>query len=238
MANEEQLSILRQGVDVWHRWRKDNPFVEIDLLQAELPGADLRFVNLVGADLRGSDLRRANLTGSDLSESKLLGANLHEVDAQEVFLMDADLRGVNLRDANLRNSLLDGANLLKANLINADLRDLILVNLNLVRTKIHNAKISGCKVYGINVWDLEGEFSEQENLIVTADDEATITVDNVEIAQFIYLLLNNKKIRNAINTLTSKTVLILGRFAIPERKEILDSLRNKLREVRSFTNRI
>jgi hypothetical protein len=33
-----------------------------------------------------------------------------------------------------------------------------------------------------------------------------------------------------INTLTSKTVLILGRFALPERKEILDALRDKLRE--------
>lgn len=33
-----------------------------------------------------------------------------------------------------------------------------------------------------------------------------------------------------INTLTSKTVLILGRFSIPERKAILDALRNKLRE--------
>lgn len=33
-----------------------------------------------------------------------------------------------------------------------------------------------------------------------------------------------------INTLTSKSVLILGRFALPERKIILDSLREKLRE--------
>jgi len=33
-----------------------------------------------------------------------------------------------------------------------------------------------------------------------------------------------------INTLTSKSVLILGRFAIPERKEILDALREKLRD--------
>ncbi len=32
------------------------------------------------------------------------------------------------------------------------------------------------------------------------------------------------------NTLTSKLVLILGRFVIPERKAILDGLRNKLRE--------
>jgi hypothetical protein len=42
--------------------------------------------------------------------------------------------------------------------------------------------------------------------------------------------LNNKEIRDVINTLTSKSVLILGRFAIPERKAILDALRIKLRE--------
>jgi len=42
--------------------------------------------------------------------------------------------------------------------------------------------------------------------------------------------MNNKKFRDVLNTLTSKTVLILGRFSIPERKAILDALRNKLRE--------
>jgi len=36
-----------------------------------------------------------------------------------------------------------------------------------------------------------------------------ITVDNLEVAQFIYLLLNNQKIRGIIDTITSKVVLIL-----------------------------
>ena len=31
MANEEQLSILKQGVEVWNKWRKENPNVRIDL---------------------------------------------------------------------------------------------------------------------------------------------------------------------------------------------------------------
>jgi hypothetical protein len=39
MANEEQLSILRQGADVWIKWRKNNPDVEIDLTQSDLIGA-------------------------------------------------------------------------------------------------------------------------------------------------------------------------------------------------------
>jgi hypothetical protein len=50
------------------------------------------------------------------------------------------------------------------------------------------------------------------NLIITATAEPDITVDNIEVAQFFYLMLNNKKIRDVIDTITSKVVLILGRF--------------------------
>ena len=45
-----------------------------------------------------------------------------------------------------------------------------------------------------------------------------------ELAQFIYLLLNNARIREVIDTITSKTVLILGPFT-PERKRTLNALR-------------
>jgi hypothetical protein len=89
--------------------------------------------------------------------------------------------------------------------------------------------LSKSRVYGVNVWNLEGKFKEQKDLIITDILEPLVTVDNIKVAQFIYLLLNNKELRDVINTLTSKTVLILGRFAIPERKAILDALRNKLR---------
>ena len=85
-------------------------------------------------------------------------------------------------------------------------------------------------VYGVNVWDLEGEFNEQKDLIITPEDNSPETVDNIKVAQFVYLILNKKEIRDVMNTLTSKSVLILGRFAIPERKAILDALRNKLCE--------
>ena len=49
------------------------------------------------------------------------------------------------------------------------------------------------------------------------------------MAQFIYLLLNNQKIRNVIDTITSKVVLILGRFT-PERKVVLEAIRDELRK--------
>jgi hypothetical protein len=42
-------------------------------------------------------------------------------------------------------------------------------------------------------------------------------------------MLNNQKIREVINTITSKAVLILGRFT-DERKKVLDALREELRK--------
>jgi hypothetical protein len=65
--------------------------------------------------------------------------------------------------------------------------------------------------------------TKQQNLIVTALDEPEVTVDNIEVAQFIHLLLHNEKIRHVIDTITSKAVLILGRFT-DERKAVLDAL--------------
>jgi hypothetical protein len=74
---------------------------------------------------------------------------------------------------------------------------------------------------------LEG--TKQQNLVITSPNEPEITVDNVEVAQFVYLMLHNEKIRDVIDTITSKAVLILGRFT-DERKAVLDALREELRK--------
>jgi hypothetical protein len=80
------------------------------------------------------------------------------------------------------------------------------------------------------VWDIKvNKGTKQQNLIITDRGEPVITVDELEIAQFIYLLLNNQAIRKVIDTITSKAVLILGRFS-KERKRILDALRKELRK--------
>ena len=99
-----------------------------------------------------------------------------------------------------------------------------------METTFTNAKLQGCHVYGCSAWNLNLEGVEQRDLVISKVGEPLITVDDLEVAQFIYLLLNNTKIRNVINTITSKAVLILGRFADPQRKAVLDGLREKLRE--------
>jgi hypothetical protein len=69
----------------------------------------------------------------------------------------------------------------------------------------------------------------QQNLVITQEGEPSVTVDDLDVGQFIYLMLNDTKIRNVIDTITSKGVLILGRFSNPQRKSVLDGLRERLR---------
>jgi hypothetical protein len=99
----------------------------------------------------------------------------------------------------------------------------------LIHTNLINADLTGCRVYGISAWDLKLEGATQRDLVITTGDQPKITVDNLEVAQFMYLLLHNEKIRHVIDTITSKVVLILGRFT-PERKAVLDALREELRK--------
>ena len=137
---------------------------------------------------------------------------------------------------NLRGADLSRADLREANLTRADLRgtDLTWVDFTraiLIETNLLDANLAGCRVYGIAAWDLKLERANQRDLVITwQPDQPQITVDNIEVAQFIYLLLHNEKIRDVIDTITSKMVLILGRFT-PERKTVLDDLREELRNV-------
>jgi uncharacterized protein YjbI with pentapeptide repeats len=120
---------------------------------------------------------------------------------------------------------LDRAPLSGANLTGADLS-----KASLVDTNITAANLTGCRVYGISAWNLAlDDATTQKDLIITMPDEPNITVDNLEVAQFIHVLLHNERIRHVIDTITSKVVLILGRFT-PERKVVLDALRKELRQ--------
>jgi hypothetical protein len=98
-----------------------------------------------------------------------------------------------------------------------------------VETNLEGAALTGCYVYGVAAWNNNLQDAVQADLTITRRGEPSITVDDLEVAQFIHLLLNNRNVRRVIDTVTSKAVLILGRFT-PERKAILDAIRVALRQ--------
>jgi uncharacterized protein YjbI with pentapeptide repeats len=220
-------------------------FSNADLSNCDFSGSNLKetdfsYANAIGSKFIQSNLNDSDLKGAIFSKADIRGATLCKINAVETILdksnlSKADLSNANLSRASLIKANLNYATLYNVNFLETDLSGATLVEsylreANLINTRIEKATISGSNVYTVNVWGLEGEFKDQKELIITPDNVSAITVDNIKVAQFIYLLLNNKEIRDVINTLTSKTVLILGRFSPPERKAILDTLRNKLRE--------
>ena len=115
--------------------------------------------------------------------------HLREADLRQADLTSANLFGANLNDANLSEAKLGGADLSKATLVNTDLT---------------GADLTGCRIYGVSAWGLKLERTKQQNLVITPEKEPEVTVDNIEVAQFIYLMLNNQNIRGVIDTITSK----------------------------------
>jgi hypothetical protein len=103
MANEKHLAILKQGFEVWNKWREENPEIvpdlrEANLIGANLSGADLGGVDLVNAILINANLVNVNLISSDLSYASFCNAALHNA-----FLGGADFSGAALTGASLKH---------------------------------------------------------------------------------------------------------------------------------------
>ncbi len=104
MANQEHLTILKQGVEAWNCWRKEHPQIWPDL-----SGTNLIRANLSGGNLSGADLRDANLSGASLIRTDLSGASLMRADLSETDLSEAEICGANLSGASLIGAKLSGA---------------------------------------------------------------------------------------------------------------------------------
>jgi uncharacterized protein YjbI with pentapeptide repeats len=215
VADTSHLELLRLGTGAWNDGRPSAPDLRgADLFESDLRGVDLHNADLRGADLRRVNLREANLAGADLRDAQLYRANLNRAGLQ-----NADLTGADLMRAFLSNVDLTGAQLR-----GADLR-----RSTFVKCEMNRTDLDGALVHGISAWDLTGTPASQDDLVITREGDHEVTVDNLKIAQFIYLLLNNAEIRDVIDTVGKKGVLILGRFT--ERMTVLDGLRRRLREL-------
>jgi uncharacterized protein YjbI with pentapeptide repeats len=104
MADEKQVRILKQGAEVWNKWREEHRDIVIDL-----SGANLRETYLVHANLSGVHLDEANLWKANLKKG-----NLTKTYLWRAYLSESDLGGANLREAYLIRTNLSDAYLNRA----------------------------------------------------------------------------------------------------------------------------
>jgi uncharacterized protein YjbI with pentapeptide repeats len=229
----------------------DGDFRNADVSGADFWGAELRSADFRGATLDGALFSTGNLesckfTGTNLRSCRMQSCNLmyaqfDGADMSDALLDKADLRRANCSRAKLVGSDLTGADLGWADLSGADLTGANLMYARLIKTKLQGAVLHQCRVFGTSTWDVDLTDADQDDLDISyanfllgedvttpSERQATITVDDIEVAQFVYMMLDNRKFRNVIETMTSVAVLLLGNFS-PGRKAILDTIRKELR---------
>jgi uncharacterized protein YjbI with pentapeptide repeats len=247
------VDVLKQGVAEWNAWRGAHPDIvpdlsEVRLVRADLTGINFSKTNLNGSALDGATLIDADLSDSSLTEATLLRTNLRRADLRRAKFSLARAFSANFISTRAQGAQFDGALLWFADFTDAqcagasfrdaglratwfqrtDLSNADLTYASFVKTHMDDAILDNCQVYGASIWDLQGVAARQTNLIITVEGEPVIAVDDLKIAQFIRLLLTHSEIRDVIETIGRKAVLILGRFS-PERKPILDATRAALR---------
>jgi len=127
MANPEHVESLRQGAEVWNRWRRENPDVIPELDHTNLDGIELVGVNLKGADFRGTNLSKTNL----------LGSNFFSANFSKAVFVDANIIGSNLSTVNF-----NATQLWRAKVISSDLNGTILKKALVGRTVFSDVDLS------------------------------------------------------------------------------------------------
>lgn len=151
MANEEQLAILKQGVDVWNQWREEYPDEEIDLTDADFFEVDFSGINLSKANLNSADFEHATIVSANLKKTTLWRANffatnLAQANFSQALLNYTDFDGANLSGATfklaefkhtiLRFSNCAGANFSLAFLDDTDFKGCILESADFTNAKL------------------------------------------------------------------------------------------------------
>lgn len=211
---EIQKGYLRQGKTYWNTRRQEHPEIHPMLADAELNGSQLE----------GFDLSYANLT-----QARLRGANLRGVNFHQAILSAADLTNADLSDANFCRTDLYETIFTDACLVRANMQ-----GVHLVRNNFTGAEVVDCKVYGLSAWDLEMDGArEQKGFVIRYRprkdaEEQTITVNDLGMAGFTYLALNNRNLTRLFNDAGNSWVLLLGQFS--KRKNFLEELAERLKQ--------
>ena len=173
MANELHLSIIKQGVEAWNKWRSENPEIEQpDLSWAELNDQNLMWANFKGCDLSWAKLNNCNLIWADFTAADLSRANLSRSD-----FTTSVLDGAVLHNANLSSAYFYRASMVNADLQETDAEKAVFSSSNLSGVSFRNAILKGAKFQNVNLQYTEFNDADLESASFDESEDTTSKVD-------------------------------------------------------------
>jgi uncharacterized protein YjbI with pentapeptide repeats len=221
MPEQDPSSIILQGAEVWNRWREQNlsslSFARPHWYHSPGPGGiqvkGRNHLNFSGMNLSRIIIHNGFAEGLNLSNSVFEESHFEEGDFSR-----SNFNGALFRNTKFNKTILTGASFDGATFINCNLN-----RVNLVGASFCVKEITETVVYGISAWDMQTcESMKQSKLVIEktyhfysdllADGKIPMMVDDIELAQFVHYLSSHKKMRDTLNILNARGVLLLGRF--------------------------
>ena len=212
MANQEQLAILKQGVEVWNKWRQESDSI-IDLTDADLRPYPLQGIDFSDAYLIRTNLSQVDMSAAYLDGARLRGANCSKSNFSDVNFSEVAFDNANLTEANLTNGSYYGARfkstvLEGANLSGSLLGETIFFDVNLsqvsgleninhhapsilsigtIHASLGRLPVSFLRGCGLNDWEIEYAKLYDPNLDNHAIDDILYEVHNMRASQSLQI---------------------------------------------------
>jgi hypothetical protein len=110
----DHVNILIQGVEVWNKWRKDNPEIIPQLSEVDISEMQGFPNGLSNINLSNAYLERTNLYGLTMENSNFEGAILYNSNCYGTSFKNANFRSADLELVNFSTASLEGADFLNA----------------------------------------------------------------------------------------------------------------------------
>jgi hypothetical protein len=212
--DSEQVKILKQSVEAFNNFRKENPSVKIHLERATLLRHRLAGINLEGANLEESVLSdavfdnailekaifdRADITNASFIKAKmskvvLKNAKLKRSIFERAILTKADCRGADFSLSEMAGADLGGCDLRNANFSGADLTGANLANAKLNGANFRDAKIEGTILAEnsklLSEAEKSGVVQELANEMVDPDTQNKAKIKIAIAIVFVVIIIN------------------------------------------------
>ncbi len=242
MTKEDLLIELKKGSESWNKliysnWGLRPDFSGVKFSNIDLSNFHLSYINFENAVFENVDLVNTGFMYCNLNKVKFLDCK-----GRQTLFSQADINNAlfhkctfgstiaaftKFHSTEIVDSQFFYSNFIQAEFNFATIRNSTLDFSTFAKTDLSDSKIIECNIYGINAWGIIGT-PYQKDLLINDGKGVSISIDNLKIAQFLYLMIENQELRNIIDTISSKVVLILGRF-YSERKIVLDAIKAKLK---------